>query len=112
LTYYAAAAGDEDDVTLTFAVRAQALRELRQDGPRTLVVPLATPVGDSDAIDVAVDLREQLGIADQDADARRPLGEPPRGPLARCPQRRERASGLRFQALERRRRGGWHGRRC
>ncbi len=63
------AAGDVDDVTLSAAARADALRELRQDGPRTLVVPLATRVGDSDAIDVAVDLRKQLGIADQADDA-------------------------------------------
>ena len=41
-----------------------------RDGPRTLVVPLATDVGDSDAIDVAVDLRKQLGIADQPATRR------------------------------------------
>jgi len=63
------AAGDVSDVTLTPAARAQALAQLRQDGPRTLVVPLHTRLGDSDAIDVAVDLRKQLGIADQDADA-------------------------------------------
>ena len=64
-----AAAGDVDKVTLAPAARAQALRALQQDGPRTLVVPLATRVGDSDAIDVAVDLRKQLGIADQAEDA-------------------------------------------
>jgi uncharacterized membrane protein YdfJ with MMPL/SSD domain len=63
------AAGDVDKVALPPAARARALRELRQDGPRTLVVPLATPVGDSDAIDVAVDLREQLDIGDQAAEA-------------------------------------------
>ncbi len=39
--------------------------QLQADGPRTLVVPLTTDVGDCDAIDVAVDLRKQLGIADQ-----------------------------------------------
>ena len=63
------AAGDVSDVSLAPAARAQALAQLRADGPRTLVVPLATQVGDSDAIDVAVDLRKQLGIADQDANA-------------------------------------------
>ncbi len=64
-----AAAAKAEDVALRPAARAQALRELRADGPRTLVVPLATPVSDSDAIDVAVDLRDQLGIADQPSDA-------------------------------------------
>jgi RND superfamily putative drug exporter len=63
------AAGDVSDVTLTPAARAQALAQLRADGPRTLVVPLHTRLGDSDAIDVAVDLREQLGVVDQDAGA-------------------------------------------
>lgn len=69
LSRVGAAAGDVDDVALAPAARAQALRQLRQDGPRTLVVPLHTRVGDSDAIDVAVDLRKQLGIAGQPADA-------------------------------------------
>jgi len=69
LTDVGAAAGDTDHVVLAPAGRAQALRELQQDGPRTLVVPLTTDVGDSDAIDVAVDLRRSLGIADQSADA-------------------------------------------
>jgi len=64
-----AAADDVSDVALAPAARAQALAELRADGPRTLVVPLATQVGDSDAIDVAVDLRKQLGIGDQAVDA-------------------------------------------
>jgi len=64
------AAGDAGHVVLTPAARAQALRELQADGPRTLVVPLTTDVGDSDAIDVAVDLRKSLGIADQSADGR------------------------------------------
>ncbi|HEU4702150.1 MAG TPA: MMPL family transporter, partial [Conexibacter sp.] len=64
-----AAAGEVSDVTLAPAARARALEQLQVDGVRTLVVPLATRVGDSDAIDVAVDLRKQLGIADQAADA-------------------------------------------
>jgi uncharacterized membrane protein YdfJ with MMPL/SSD domain len=63
------AADDVDDVALASAARAQALRQLQADGPRTLVVPLTTRLGDSDAIDVAVDLREQLGIADPAVDA-------------------------------------------
>ncbi|MFL5817062.1 MAG: MMPL family transporter [Conexibacter sp.] len=68
LEHVRAAAGDAGHVVLAPAARTQALRELRQDGPRTLVVPLTTDVGDSDAIDVAVDLRKSLGIADQSAD--------------------------------------------
>jgi uncharacterized membrane protein YdfJ with MMPL/SSD domain len=64
------AAGEADDVALAPAARAQALRQLQADGPRTLVVPLRTGVGDSDAIDVAVDLRKALGISDQAADGR------------------------------------------
>jgi uncharacterized membrane protein YdfJ with MMPL/SSD domain len=63
------AAGDVADVTLTPAARTRALQQLQHDGPRTLVVPLHTRLGDSDAIDVAVDLRKQLGIADQAGDA-------------------------------------------
>jgi uncharacterized membrane protein YdfJ with MMPL/SSD domain len=63
------AAAAVDDVALAPAARAAALRELAADGPRTLVVPLRTTVTDSDAIDVAVDLREQLGIADTPASA-------------------------------------------
>jgi RND superfamily putative drug exporter len=64
-----AAAAGADHVVLAPAAKAQALRELQADGPRTLVVPLTTRVGDSDAIDIAVDLRRQLGIADQADDA-------------------------------------------
>ncbi|MGN6187266.1 MAG: MMPL family transporter, partial [Conexibacter sp.] len=64
-----AAAGTVDQVALAPAARARALQQLAHDGPRTLVVPLQTRVGDSDAIDVAVDLRKRLGIADQAADA-------------------------------------------
>ncbi|MBS1869474.1 MAG: MMPL family transporter [Actinobacteria bacterium] len=64
-----AAAGQTSHVALAPAARAQALRALQADGPRTLVVPLATRVGDSAAIDVAVELRKQLGIADQAASA-------------------------------------------
>jgi uncharacterized membrane protein YdfJ with MMPL/SSD domain len=64
-----AAADQVSDVALTPAARARALAQLQAAGPRTLVVPLATQVGDSDAIDVAVDLRKQLGIADQSSGA-------------------------------------------
>jgi uncharacterized membrane protein YdfJ with MMPL/SSD domain len=63
------AAADAENVALAPAARAQALRQLQADGPRTLVVPLRTRVSDSDAIDVAVDLRSALRIADPPADA-------------------------------------------
>ena len=63
------AAGKVDDAALTPAARAQALRQLRSDGLRPLIVPFTTSVGDSDAIDVAVDLRKELGIADADPNA-------------------------------------------
>jgi uncharacterized membrane protein YdfJ with MMPL/SSD domain len=69
LTRVGTAAGAVDDVRLSASARARALQQLRRDGPRTLVVPLQTRAGDSDAIDVAVDLRKQLGIADQANDA-------------------------------------------
>ncbi len=69
LTSVGAAAVDTEDVALAPAARAEALRQLAHDGPRTLIVPLATPVSDSDAIDVAVDLRKQLHIADQPSGA-------------------------------------------
>ena len=58
-----------DQVALAPTARAAALRQLAAGGPRTLVVPLATRVSDSDAIDVAIHLRTQLGIADQQAGA-------------------------------------------
>ena len=63
------AAGRVDDVALAPAARAQALRQLEQDGPRTLIVPLHTRLGESASIDVAIDLRKRLGIADQPAGA-------------------------------------------
>jgi len=59
------AAARVDKVSLPPAARAAALGQLAHDGPRTLVVPLATSVGDSQAIDVAVHLRKRLGIASQ-----------------------------------------------
>ncbi len=63
------AAAQVDQVALAPAARAQALGQLAHDGPRTLVVSLATRVSDSQAIDVAIHLRKQLGIADQPASA-------------------------------------------
>ncbi len=63
------AAGDAKDVSLEPAARARALAALAKDGPRPLIVPLHVTVSDSDAIDVAVALRKQLGIADADPDA-------------------------------------------
>jgi uncharacterized membrane protein YdfJ with MMPL/SSD domain len=64
-----AAADDVADVGLAPAARQDALAQLEADGPRALIVPLRTTVTDSDAIDVAVDLRKELGIADADPDA-------------------------------------------
>jgi uncharacterized membrane protein YdfJ with MMPL/SSD domain len=64
-----AAADDVDDAALAPAARAGVLAQLDADGPRTLIVPLRTTVSDSDAIDVAVDLRERLGITDAASDA-------------------------------------------
>jgi RND superfamily putative drug exporter len=64
-----AAADTVEHTTLTPAARAQALAALEADGPRPLIVPLRTTVTDSDAIDVAVDLRKELGIAEVDASA-------------------------------------------
>ena len=63
------AAAKVDQVALAPAAREQALGQLAHDGPRTLVVPLATRVSDSQAIDIAIHLRTQLGIADQPASA-------------------------------------------
>jgi len=69
LTRVGAAAGEVDDAVLAPVARQRALDQLAADGPRTLVVPLRADVGTSDSIDVAADLREQLGIADAPADA-------------------------------------------
>jgi uncharacterized membrane protein YdfJ with MMPL/SSD domain len=63
------AAEHVEDAALAPAARQRALDQLATDGPRTLVVPFSADVGTSDSIDVAVDLREQLGIVDQPADA-------------------------------------------
>jgi len=65
VTRVGVATGDVDKVSLAPAARAQALQQLKHDGPRTLVVPLSTRVGDSAAIDVAVNLRKRLGIGTQ-----------------------------------------------
>jgi uncharacterized membrane protein YdfJ with MMPL/SSD domain len=56
-------------VDLPASSRAKALATVDHDGVRPLIVAFHTPVSDSDAIDVAVDLRERLGILDADADA-------------------------------------------
>jgi uncharacterized membrane protein YdfJ with MMPL/SSD domain len=60
------AAGSTAKVDLPATSRAKALAQVDRDGVRPLIVALHTPVSDSDAIDVAVDLREQLGIKDAD----------------------------------------------
>ncbi len=64
-----AAAGPTENVDLPAASRARALTTVDRDGVRPLIVSLHTPVSDSDAIDVAVDLRKRLGIKDADANA-------------------------------------------
>jgi RND superfamily putative drug exporter len=64
-----AAAGTVGDVELTPAARARALAQLRADGPRPLIVPFRATGSDDDSIDVAVDLRRELGLAEPDADA-------------------------------------------
>jgi uncharacterized membrane protein YdfJ with MMPL/SSD domain len=63
------AAGATAKVDLPAASRAQALATVGRDGVRPLIVSLHTPVSDSDAIDVAVDLRERLGIKDAEPNA-------------------------------------------
>jgi uncharacterized membrane protein YdfJ with MMPL/SSD domain len=64
-----AAAGPAAKVDLPAASRSAALATVDRDGVRPLIVALRTPVSDSDAIDVAVDLRERLGILDADPNA-------------------------------------------
>jgi RND superfamily putative drug exporter len=61
------AAADEPLVALPAAARDRALR--RAGSGETLVVPLAVAVDDQDAIDVAVGLRERLGLGDDAATA-------------------------------------------
>jgi RND superfamily putative drug exporter len=55
----------EPDVAIAQTARTKALRGA--NGERTLVVPLALAVDDQEAIDVAVGLRERLGLDDGDA---------------------------------------------
>jgi uncharacterized membrane protein YdfJ with MMPL/SSD domain len=62
-------AGAVKDVALEPAARAQALHQLQADGTRPVIVPLRTSVSDSAAIDVAIHLRKQLGIATADPHA-------------------------------------------
>ncbi len=69
ITKVGAAAGPAATVDLPAASRAKALATVDRDGVRPLIVALHTPVSDSDAIDVAVDLRERLGIKDADPGA-------------------------------------------
>jgi RND superfamily putative drug exporter len=64
-----AAAGPTAKVDLPAVSRSEALATVERDGVRPLIVALHTPVSDSDAIDVAVDLRERLGILDADPNA-------------------------------------------
>jgi uncharacterized membrane protein YdfJ with MMPL/SSD domain len=54
------AAGSVGDVALPPEARERALATVARDGTRPLIVPLQVGVGESDAIDVAVDLDKQL----------------------------------------------------
>src|SRR5512133_3516003 len=56
------AAGAAPDVALNARARDGALAQLRRDGVRPLIVPLAVGVPESDAPDVATDLRDRLHL--------------------------------------------------
>jgi uncharacterized membrane protein YdfJ with MMPL/SSD domain len=56
------AAGAAPDVALSTGARGGALAQLRRDGVRPLIVPLAVGVPESDAPDVAKDLRDRLRL--------------------------------------------------
>ena len=58
-----AAAAATGEAALTPAAQRRAEAQLRADGVRPLVVPLATSVTDTGAIDLAVELRRELGIS-------------------------------------------------
>ena len=59
------AAAKTADVTLAPAARRAALAQLQHDGVRPLIVPLKVDVTESDAPDVATDLRERLSLGDR-----------------------------------------------
>jgi uncharacterized membrane protein YdfJ with MMPL/SSD domain len=62
------AAASTSDVTLTPAARDAALTQLRRDGVRPLIVPLKVDVTESDAPDVATDLRDRLRLGDRSSE--------------------------------------------
>jgi uncharacterized membrane protein YdfJ with MMPL/SSD domain len=62
------AAAKTADVTLAPAAHRAALAQLQRDGVRPLIVPLTVDVTESDAPDVATDLRDRLGLGDRSAE--------------------------------------------
>jgi RND superfamily putative drug exporter len=67
------AAGPVDHVVLTPAARRAALAEVERGGTRPVIVPLSVDVPETQAPDVATDLRDRLGLSD---------GGGPSGPVA------------------------------
>jgi uncharacterized membrane protein YdfJ with MMPL/SSD domain len=59
------AAASTVDVSLTPSARRAALAQLQRDGARPLIVPLKVDVTESDAPDVATDLRDRLKLGDR-----------------------------------------------
>jgi uncharacterized membrane protein YdfJ with MMPL/SSD domain len=59
------AAAKTADVTLAPAARRAALAQVQHDGVRPLIVPLKVDVTESDAPDVATDLRDRLSLGDR-----------------------------------------------
>ena len=59
------AAANTADVTLAPAARRAAFAQLQHDGVRPLIVPLKVDVTESDAPDVATDLRDRLSLGDR-----------------------------------------------
>ena len=59
------AAARTADVTLAPAAERAALTQLTRDGVRPLIVPLTVDVTESDAPDVATDLRDRLSLGDR-----------------------------------------------
>ncbi|HMI72390.1 MAG TPA: MMPL family transporter, partial [Solirubrobacteraceae bacterium] len=61
------AAAKTADVTLAPAAERAALTQLQRDGVRPLIVPLTVDVTESEAPDVATDLRDRLRLGDRSA---------------------------------------------
>ena len=62
------AAARTADVTLAPASERAALTRLKRDGVRPLIVPLTVAVTESDAPDVATDLRDRLSLGDRSSE--------------------------------------------